>query len=113
MAAISSTRKRVSQFNLVGIMKKTNETLGLPAVASDNQEHGNGVDSGVLTQEESVVSESCSMSRSDPEAPTISLDSVTSLCTDICCSSDLQPFQPTSTITIKDLAKSGRNIGQY
>ena len=91
MATISSTRKRLSQSNLLGIMMITKETRDLPAVASENQKHGNEVNSGAPTQE-SVVSESCSMSRSDPEAPTTSLDSVTSLCTDICCSSDLQPF---------------------
>ena len=68
MATISSTRKKLSQSNLLGIMKKTKETRDLPAVASENQEHGSEVNSGVPTQEESVVNESCSMSRSDPEA---------------------------------------------
>ena len=49
-------------------MKKTKETRDLPAVASENVEHGSEVNSGVPTQEESVLNESCSMSRSDPEA---------------------------------------------
>ena len=53
-------------------MKKTKEARDLPAVASEDQEHGNEVNSGVPTPE-SVVSESCSMSRSDPEASTTSL----------------------------------------
>ena len=44
MATISSTRKRLSQSNLLGIMKITKETRDLPAV-----EHGNEVNSGVPT----------------------------------------------------------------
>ena len=67
------------------------------------------MNSGVPTQEESVVSESCSISRSDPKAPTTSLDSVTCLCTDICCSSAACSAYK-HNYYIKDLAKIGRNF---